>query len=373
MDKYQTQLLYNNIIKIEDKILGLQDLKNFKIDTIIHKYSNTKVPLYRFFKNDNIITRNNNINVTYKCISCNSIHIVCLNNILRKINKNISKCRICKELDEFKKLNHSIYMTNIYPLKKIDIREKIELTDKLKDDINKFNTYDDDFKENYYKRNMTLDEFNYIRNKIISIQNNKIQLSDKLIYYPTVGISNQTKFSPYLFDIERNCLEKICNIKFICEKCSNIFITKNLLIHKNKIKIYCKDCNFTNNIFKIRTYKNLVNETILYQSKFELKFIRYCNIHKILLYNGPKITYNFNDKNLTYKIDFCIPKLKLLIEIKDNHVWHRDQISSGKWESKLKGVNKYILETDTYNNYIVIYPKNYVELTEKIVRDYWND
>ena len=109
------------------------------------------------------------------------------------------------------------------------------------------------------------------------------------------------------------------------------------------------------------------------ENEFELKFIRYCNIHKILLYNGPKITYNFNDKNLTYKIDFCIPKLKLLIEIKDNHVWHREQISSGKWESKLKGVNKYILETDTYNNYIVIYPKNYVELTEKIVRDYWND
>ena len=31
----------------------------------------------------------------------------------------------------------------------------------------------------------------------------------------------------------------------------------------------------TNNIFKIRTFKNLSNETICYQSKFELNFIRF--------------------------------------------------------------------------------------------------
>ena len=72
------------------------NLSLFSIDKIVHKYSNTKVPLYRFFDKQDIITRNNHYNVTYKCINCESIHKVALNNILRKINKNIRNCKICK-------------------------------------------------------------------------------------------------------------------------------------------------------------------------------------------------------------------------------------------------------------------------------------
>ena len=175
-----------------------------------------------------------------------------------------------------------------------------------------------------------------------------------------------------------NNIEKIINIELKCDNCNNNFISKDLHSHKNKIKALCKDFNLTNNIFKIRTYKNLANETICYQSKFELKFIRYCNENKILVINGPKIEYNrSNSKKIhTYKIDFAIPKLKLLIEIKDNHIWHKEQVQSGKWEEKVSGIEKFLQNNSTYCNvvyekYIIIYPKNYVEECKNILDEYW--
>ena len=109
---------------------------SFDIDKIAHKYSNTKIPLYRFFYNKEIITRNNNYIVTYQCLHCDVIHTVALNNILRKINKNITKCRICKELDEEKRKKQSEYMLNNNPI----IRSKnsnISLSQDLPENLHK--------------------------------------------------------------------------------------------------------------------------------------------------------------------------------------------------------------------------------------------
>ena len=315
MEDNTIMLLKKNIIKIEKNIIKIEknnkennkenksiikfwegnELELFSINKITHKYSNTKVPLYRFFFNnnncsnfidyeENIITRNNHYNITYKCINCNSIHKVSLNNILRKINRNIINCRICKEYEELKRNNQSNYMLNYHLSKNININndkniiiKQISLLNKLNSDKIKFEEYDSEFKENYFKRNMDNDEFEYIRNKILSIQNKKFSMTHDFTYYPCVSISNQTRFCPYLYSKINNNIEKIINIELKCDNCNNNFISKDLHSHKNKIKALCKDCNLTNNIFKIRTYKNLANETICYQSKFELKFIRYCN------------------------------------------------------------------------------------------------
>ena len=404
MDLNNIMLLKKNIIKIENndknskevlEIWEKDDLALFSINKIAHKYSNTKVPLYRFFFNknsksnftdfeENIITRNNHYNITYKCIKCDSIHKVALNNILRKINKNITNCKICKEYEELKRINHSITLkTHYYNIKNninIDNQDnkEIKLLDKLEYDKKKFDAYDTEFKENYFRRNMDNKEFEYIRKKIISIQNKKFIMTNDYIYYPCVSISNQTRFCPYLYSKSNNNIEKIVNIELKCENCSVNFISKDLHSHKNKIKALCKDCNLTNNVFKIRTYKNLCNETICYQSKFELKFIRYCNENKIVLINGPKISYNRANSNKlhSYRIDFAIPKLKLLIEIKDNHIWHKDQVESGKWDEKLRGVNNFLQNKHSYNdiiyeNYIIIFPKNYVNECKNIINKYW--
>ena len=406
MDLNNIMLLKKNIIKIENNDKNSKEVLEtwendrialFSINKIVHKYSNIKAPLYRFFFNknsvdnftefeENIITRNNHYNVTYKCITCDSIHKVALNNILRKINNNITNCKICKEYEELKRNNQSIKLkTHYYNIKNNinqDIRhqDKIEvkLLDKLNDDKEKFDNYDTEFKENYFRRNMDNKEFEYIRKKIITIQNKKFLMNDDFIYYPCVSISNQTRFSPYLYSKSNNNIEKLVNLEFKCENCSSVFISKDLHSHKNKIKALCKDCNLTNNIFKIRSYKNLANESICYQSKFELKFIRYCNENKILLINGPKIYYNRanSNKSHSYRVDFAIPKLKLLIEIKDNHIWHKDQVSSGKWEEKVRGVDNFLQNKDIYKDviyekYIIIFPKNYVNECKNILNNYW--
>ena len=380
MDYKNIDLLKKNLICIEcskEKYDTKEfDTSDFTIDKIIHKYSNTGIPIYRFFYKDEIITKNNHFLLKYKCLTCEAIHKVALNNILRKINRNITRCRICKELDEYKRNQQSKYMLNCNgkPKKSNNIKDVITLENKLIMDKKAFEEYDDDFKDNYFRRNMTNEEFDYIKNKIKFIQNKKFEMDNDFIYYPIVSISNQSRFCPYLYSQSRNCLEKIHNITLLCDNCDTEFLSKDLHSHKNKIKSLCKDCNLTNNIFKLRSYENLSKEKIMYQSKFELKFIRYCNEKKIYLINGPKIDYTFKDKNCKYKIDFAIPKLNLLIEIKDNHIWHREQINNGKWNSKIKGVNQYLdSEKNIYKNFIVIFPKNYIKELDKIVKKYWKN
>jgi hypothetical protein len=61
-----------------------------------------------------------------------------------------------------------------------------------------------------------------------------------------------------------------------------------------------------NKVFKIRKTHNINNEIILYQSKLEFKFITWCNNNGIILYNGPKVEYVFNEKSRIYRVDFRI-------------------------------------------------------------------
>jgi hypothetical protein len=378
MEEYYINILLENIIEVKNKKTEeALDLSKLCIDKIAHMYSNTKVPVYRFFYKENLIKKNNDYQIKHKCIMCDSIRDVALNNALRKINKNIIRCYTCKELDKFKKQNQCEYMKNTFKnhgkvVQKMSENNNITLLEKLKFDEKIFDNYDDDFKDNYFKRNMTIEEFNYIKPKIISIQNGKYNLNENndLVYYPIVSISNQTRFCSYLYSVSRNSLEKIHGLLIKCDNCESLFKSKDLHSHKNKIKTLCIECNLTNNIFKIRSYTNFSNEKILYQSKFELKFIRFCNEHKIYIINGPKINYYWNNKIRTYKIDFAIPKLKYLIEIKDNHCWHIDNLNTGKWQSKEEGAQKYIESNENYDKFIMIFPKNYVNLTKKIFEEH---
>jgi hypothetical protein len=77
----------------------------------------------------------------------------------------------------------------------------------------------------------------------------------------------------------------------------------------------------------------------------------------ILIENGPKINYSFNSKNRKYIVDFYIPSINTLIELKDEHIWHKEQIKNGIWKSKMDKIDE-LLKNNTYDNYLLIYPKN---------------
>jgi hypothetical protein len=97
----------------------------------------------------------------------------------------------------------------------------------------------------------------------------------------------------------------------------------------------------------------------------ELKFIDWCNNNSIIVKNGPSLSYVFQDIERKYKVDFMINVLDLLIEIKDNHIWYKNDIKSGKNEAKLKAVKEAINKGD-YKEYYLITPDIWVNTLKTI-------
>lgn len=324
------------------------------IDKISHKYSSTKIPVYRFFIDGKVIKKNNGFKVAYRCITCNRLNDVALNNITRKMNRGMVFCASCRNLDEDKRRRQRETLFNT--LSNPDERRQVSvpMKDRLLQDETAFDDMDEEFKEHYFRRHMDRQEFEYIRSKIVCVGNN-VDISE-LEYYPCVSVSNQVRFNPHLYDPKEDALVKFHDICVKCDSCQTNFRKKNLFTLKNRIKALCRDCNLTNDVFKIRTHHNCRGEKVLYQSKFELKFIKECNALGVYIQNGPKIPYTFLGKKREYRVDFSIPKLHMLVEIKDNHVWHRDQVDSGKWESKMDGIREYTSKTD--ETFETLFPKN---------------
>jgi hypothetical protein len=149
-----------------------------------------------------------------------------------------------------------------------------------------------------------------------------------------------------------------------CDNCEKNWRCKSLETFKNCYKILCPDCKLCNRTFKIRPIKNIKNEVIIYQSKLELKFIEWCASNKLIVKNGPNIDYEFSGKIRKYKVDFQIDNT--LIEIKDFHIWHRNQVDSGQWYAKLNAVNNYIKDK-TMDKYYFITPNNWNQMTTELL------
>jgi hypothetical protein len=246
-------------------------------------------------------------------------------------------------------------------------RMVIPLHLRLIEDEQDFEKEDDDFKNNYFRKHLTRDEFERIRHKIYSFQHEKFADLSHFEYYPCVKIGNQSRFCPYMYDKTRDVLEKIQYIYYDCDCCGGRFYNRDLYIQKNKYKILCSDCNFTNNTFKLRNTTNCRDEKIQYQSQFEKKFICFCNEHNIIVQNGPVIHYDFNGLK-RYKVDFQLPELKILVEIKDNHIWHKQNLETGKWQAKQSAVEMFVENNSSYNTFMLIYPKTYADKKEIILK-----
>jgi hypothetical protein len=103
----------------------------------------------------------------------------------------------------------------------------------------------------------------------------------------------------------------------------------------------------------------------MYQSKLEKKFVEWCNEKQLIVRNGPSIPYVFEEKSRVYRVDFQIADT--LIEIKDFHIWHRNQIESGLWQTKIDAVNNYISEHADIEKYFFITPGNWNQMIKELV------
>jgi len=349
--------IIDNIINITDENKNIIDFKDLILEYSCNKYSAKKNNIYHIILNGRHLSKSTKYYFKYKCVTCNSIHIISTVQFLRKINKCSYRCNLCCNKDDVIKSTHSTYMTTKWVNKECKIvQEPKSLIDIKNHSIKLFDEYDDEFKENYFKYHLTDDDYLRISKNIISFQNGKKNI-EKLEYWPIYKTNNQMIFTSFFYDKENEMLIKANQPIMKCDNCYKQWRAKLLEKYKNCHKILCNDCILCNKTFKIRQTKNNINEHILYQSNLELKFIKWCNNHNIIIKNGPIIPYLFEGKLRKYKVDFQIKNY--LIEIKDNHIWQDDGLKSGKWQAKEKAVYNEISQ-NKYEKYFLITPKNWI-------------
>ena len=353
----------NSIQSVRDKISG-EDYsdKTYTIEKITSKASNTKIPVYKFILDGKPISRNNSLVVGYKCLTCSIQQEITLTLFVRKVTNNTRRCAACVNLAPEKRAAHSDFMHSHeakfakgekLPVVAIPKWSELTLSEKLVISLTTWDAKDDEFKRQYYNAHLTEAEFERIRSRIKSIGNGKIRDLTDWKYFPTFRVFNQTQFTPML--VHGDVIDKPQYIEFECESCECTFVNRDLEVQKNSLKILCNECKLSNRVFKIKRYNMSDGSFILYQSTPELKFIEWCIENGIKIENGPHIEYEFEEKMRKYKVDFCLPDLKRLVEIKDNHVWHIRQVQSGKWPAK----ERCAIEWSEKNGYTynIVYPK----------------
>jgi hypothetical protein len=364
--------ILNNIIEISIDTTPIE-IKSIRLEFSPNKYSSKKNSIYHITLNDKHLSKKDAFNIKYKCVSCDAIHIVGTTQFLRKINKCSYRCGLCVNKDEIKRLNHSCYLSTLDNKDTRSIKQQtpnkpsLSLREQKMESDRIFEEYDDDFKDNYYTYHLTNEDYERISKNIISLQNGKYKIED-LEYWSVFKTNNQMLFSSVFYDNANNLVIKANQPILRCDNCGNDWRAKTLEKYKNCHKILCPACTLCNRTYKIRTTKNCVKDIILYQSKLELNFINWCNNNSIIVRNGPVLPYVFLDVARKYKVDFmirCGGDADILIEIKDNHIWYRNDIKSGKHEAKMSAVRAAIEKGD-YKEYYLITPDIWVNTLKTI-------
>jgi len=356
--------LVKGVLSIHNKDGKNVPFKELKLVKHSSKYSNTKIQLYKIQLDGKILPRSTPYKVTYKCIVCSVVTTFNLGNLRRKANEGKLRCYRCKEMDISKRQKQSEFMTKTYKDNgKVKPKIKLVIVNdgkyKMHTSNFEFEKTSVDFKHKYFERHMTLPEFENIRTKIISVQNGKYDITN-FIYCPHIIVHNQTKFNPSLYDPNTSTYIKPSYITYICEICNELFTNRDLYTQKGRTKLMCNNCNLCNNVYKVRPMENIVGTRITYQSKMELKFVLFCEQNGIVVENGPNLKYHWNGNTHTYRVDFFIPVLNALVEIKADHCWHREQVENGKWQAKLDAVTASV-KKKIHSMYFLIFPKNYEE------------
>lgn len=355
-------------IPIRNKVLNsIVEIKNKKDNSSIpikskelkfesSKYSSVKNEIWHVFINGEKIKKTSDILIHYKCLTCDKPNSCASTQFLRKIRKGKTKCPQCQIIDlndrdrTLQKPKMPSQSVNIENTKK-SYQDLYEIS-KLE-----FETYPDQYRNSYLLSHLSIDDYNRIKPNIISFCNGKYVDINNYEYWSIYKVNNQMKFSYVFHDKINDIIFKAHQPIIKCDNCEKPWRCKSLETFKNCYKILCHDCKLCNRIFKLRPMKNINNEIIMYQSKLELKFIEWCANSNIIVKNGPNIDYIFKDKQHKYRVDFEIDGF--LIEIKDFHIWHRNQVESGKWDEKVNAANKFINDNKEYKKYYFITPNNW--------------
>lgn len=350
---------------IFDKEKNIKYTGNFKPVLYKHIYSSSKNKTLRVENDGDILPIKGIVN--YNCPNCSNVNEILLKRFLMKDTVKCSKCRE----DDVKRKNQSEWIKKsfsefgkVIPKEKNKLKSFKQLTidELVKLSNDEFEKESNQFKNDYFIKNPTEEEFLKIKDKI---KINGLDMT-KIKFYPHIKTTHSHKYSPKIMDKDGN-LRLLYELTYICDSCGSEFNGRNFKQKSSQYKILCKDCYLCNRTFKIRHIKNIRNETIRYQSIPELELIKYCNYNSILIQNGPKIKYTFDNKILNYNVDFKIKNI--LIEIKDNHIWHRNEIDSGKWAAKESSAREYCKTNNL--EYRLIMKSDIKDLKDHIIKYHW--
>lgn len=262
-----------------------------------------------------------NYKVTYQC-RCGRIHTILLRKFLLK-DKLV--CRQCNQVAEFGGIGHNNpNRPSILPIKSIP---------------KNFLNEPDEFLRLYFEKHLTQFEFSRWLSVIIQINNTVLDNAIKanITYIPHAPCSNQQKYTSYvIINGHKESLKQVYLQCGICGKIHSVHVEN--LKNKNPDNIKCRFCALCNTRFPIRKYGS---SGITYQSALEQRFLDICFQHNIVVENGPKIPYFWNNKNRQYIVDFYLPEYKHLIEIKAENIYYHMQKNNGKFDEKYNAAIKY--------------------------------
>lgn len=345
------EMLNSHILKIYDKNdaeikFTTKEIKYFKA-----KYSSAKLPSITLFLDGFPLTsiKKNKYKVLYKC-KCGKENKIYLSKYLLKKEMVCINCRETEEKIEWHKL--------FFKMQKEGKTRGWKKRQK-KDYI--FDKETDEFKKVYFEKKLTSQEFDKAKKYIYSIDGIKVE-NKEYVFLPYDESYNGEKYTQrVIIDGIKHSLTNIC---LRCPLCGEIFhITRNLKERIKKHNFDCRKCYLNNKTFVVKQY----DTHLTYQGKLELEFIERCKKNNILITNGDKLDYTFENKFHTYTIDFKLPNLKMLVEIKDNHIWHKKQIENGKWQCKEKIAKEYASQNGM--TFCLLFPKDFNNFFKPYERD----
>lgn len=298
--------------------------------------------LHHFRYNNEIIRRKNKFLICYNCVNCQRENIISLNNLISKIDRNKISCHSCT----------SILLQNFS-----DIVNKSSLSDKIINDGIDFSNMDDDFKDSYLRKNISVLQFELIRNSIISFQDDKFLMNMSFRYIPFFRNNPGIKsFEPMLYDSIRDTIEKPMNFKLECNHCGYHFKSKKINQYRNKPFILCKKCETDFSPTKLKDLNN-----VHYKTKFQHKFLKLCLKNQIKCENGPVIYFSHN--NGQYKkcqIHYYLSDHKVFLDVVGNKEF---QCNDNNRTTEIKR-----LAHEQNCKYIQLYPKNYMKVIKFICK-----
>lgn len=229
------------------------------------------------------------------------------------------------------------------------------------------------WKDDYWKTHFTEDEF-WKNIEIFGVTTiSGFNVNEIETYIPYFPCTNSMQYTSKIQVAGK--LYAITDVKCICKKCGKQFSFhwSKQELKTRKTKNICRNCieyYLTNEVWQVQEYVNCKGNKITYQSGVEKDFIDFCNENNIEIIDGPVIPYFWNGKNRSYHVDFFIPKLGKMIEIKSMHKFQLEDIASGKFQAKCDAANKEVAN-EKFMSFEVIYDYDMTDSWKKdFIRQY---